>query len=271
MIKFRTYGSGPVRIVIIHGGPGAPGEMAPVARELSAEYGILEPMQTAVTVEDQVEELADIIRSKGDPPVILVGYSWGAWLSCMVTARYPRLVKKLILISAGPFEEKYATVWQNRMSRLNMEERQEVKNLLQQMDDPVCTRRDDLLAAFGEFMRKTDSYRPILYAPAPADQIPCDHELHVRIWEEAAEMRRNGRLLDLCRQISCQVTAIHGDYDPHPATGVRESLAPILSVFRFILLEKCGHCPWIEEEARDRFYTVLRGELSDDLPGHASG
>ena len=45
----RLYGSAPFNIAVIHGGPGAPGEMAPVARELSSLRGVLEPLQTAVT------------------------------------------------------------------------------------------------------------------------------------------------------------------------------------------------------------------------------
>ena len=43
--------------------------------------------------------------------------------------------------------------------------------------------------------------------------------------------------------------AIHGDYDPHPASGVKEPLSRILRDFRFILLDHCGHTPWKEVEA----------------------
>jgi pimeloyl-ACP methyl ester carboxylesterase len=55
--------------------------------------------------------------------------------------------------------------------------------------------------------------------------------------------------------------AIHGDYDPHPAEGVREPLSKVLKDFRFILLEHCGHLPWIEREAREGFFELVRGEL----------
>lgn len=37
---------------------------------------------------------------------------------------------------------------------------------------------------------------------------------------EANEIRRNGRLLSYARDIRCPITAIHGDYDPHPAKGL---------------------------------------------------
>jgi pimeloyl-ACP methyl ester carboxylesterase len=57
------------------------------------------------------------------------------------------------------------------------------------------------------------------------------------------------------------VVAIHGDYDPHPTAGVRVPLLAVLINFTFILLEKCGHRPWIERASRDRFYGILEQEL----------
>ena len=50
----RRYGDAPFKIILIHGGPGAPGEMAPVAEELSSDFGILEPLQTKDSIEGLV-------------------------------------------------------------------------------------------------------------------------------------------------------------------------------------------------------------------------
>jgi len=101
MNNLRTYGTTPYRAAVIHGGPGAPGEMAPVARELSSLCGILEPLQTKTTLQGQLEELHTIVTENGHLPIILIGYSWGAMLSYIFTARHPSFVKKLILISSG--------------------------------------------------------------------------------------------------------------------------------------------------------------------------
>ena len=57
MQNLRTYGKAPLTAAVIHGGPGAGGEMAPVARKLAYDYGVLEPIQTATTLEGQVQEL----------------------------------------------------------------------------------------------------------------------------------------------------------------------------------------------------------------------
>ncbi len=104
MKNLRKYGNKPFNVAVIHGGPGAPGEMAPVARELSSVRGVLEPLQTATTVEGQVQELKAVLEKNGDLPVTLIGFSWGAMLSFIFTARYPSFVKKLILIGSGAYE-----------------------------------------------------------------------------------------------------------------------------------------------------------------------
>jgi pimeloyl-ACP methyl ester carboxylesterase len=106
MENLRKYGKSPFSIVVVHGGPGAAGEMAPVAHELSFGSGVLEPIQTAASLEGQAEELKTVLENEGGLPVTLIGFSWGAWLSFIVAARYPTIIKKLILVGSGPYEEK---------------------------------------------------------------------------------------------------------------------------------------------------------------------
>ena len=71
-----------------------------------------------------------------------------------------------------------------------------------------------------------------------------------------------GQLLKMGKSISCPVVAIHGDYDPHPAAGIKIPLEKVLTHFKFIQLEHCGHLPWIEKEAREPFFNILAEELA---------
>jgi pimeloyl-ACP methyl ester carboxylesterase len=57
------------------------------------------------------------------------------------------------------------------------------------------------------------------------------------------------------------VVAIHGDYDPHPAEGVKILLEQVLNDFRFYLLKKCGHCPWKGKYVKDAFYRLILEEI----------
>jgi pimeloyl-ACP methyl ester carboxylesterase len=260
MRNARKYGKEPFRVAAIHGGPGAAGAMAPVARELSKERGILEPLQTKATLNGQVRELRSILRKNAGLPVTLVGYSWGAMLSFIFAAHYPSLVHKLILVSSGPFEEKYAAgILKTRLTRLTKKERKEAEGLLTVFTGSMKGKKGDLFARFGCLMSKADSYDVL---PHKRERITCRAGIFQNVWAQAQKMRSSGELLALGEKIKCPVVAVHGDYDPHPAQGIKTPLSGVLKNFRFILLKKCGHCPWHERYARKRFYEVLRKELT---------
>ncbi len=256
----RFYGPGPYRVAVIHGGPGAPGTMAPVARELAATWGVLEPLQTATSLEGQVLELRDALVHHADAPVVLVGSSWGAMLSFIVAARFPELVRKLILIGSGVFEASYATgIDAERDRRLSAEDRTRVDRLIAELNDPQVSDKSAAFAGLGHIFTATDAYDPLTL---DTEAIEVQFDVFDGVWSEVAAFRASGDLLALGRQIQCPVVAIHGDYDPHPIEGVRDPLSRVLSDFRFILLEECGHLPWIERRARDAFYRILTDEIA---------
>jgi pimeloyl-ACP methyl ester carboxylesterase len=255
----RKWGQGPYSVAVIHGGPGAPGEVAPVARELSALTGILEPFQSATTLDGQVQELRTVLVEEGAVPVTLIGFSWGAYLSFMVAARYPALVKKLVLVSCPPFEEQYAPgITQTRMKRLKMKERAEAQAFLAQLADPAVQNKNDILAKLGHLLSHADAYDP---AHLEDEGFHCQYDVFHGVWEEACELRKKQILLQMAKAIRCPVIAIHGDTDPHPAEGVNDPLVKQLPDFRFVLLEKCGHRPWVERNAAEEFFRVLAKEI----------
>ena len=259
MKNLRTYGKPPFNIAVVHGGPGAPGQMAPVARELSRDFGVLEPLQTAATLDGQVEELRYTIEKQGSPPVVLIGSSWGAMLSYIFAARHPALVKKLIMVGSGLFDDRYAAgIQKTRLSRLDAEAKHEVYSLVKDLNDDVVSDKNKLLARLGELFTKADAYDPITLE---TEVLEVRFDIHDRVWGDAMKLRGSGELLNLGKKIKCPVVAIHGDYDPHPAEGVRYPLSKVLKDFRFMLLPHCGHLPWIEREARGEFFKVVREQL----------
>ncbi|MFZ3386719.1 MAG: alpha/beta hydrolase [Candidatus Hydromicrobium sp.] len=259
MKYLRKYGEPPFNVAVIHGGPGAPGEMAPVARELSIGWGVLEPFQTASSLEGQVQELYDVLKTSGDLPLTLIGWSWGAILGFIFTARYSSIVKKLILVGSAVFEEKYAVkIMETRLSRLDTEERSEIQTLIESLNDSSIEDKNTLMSRLGRLMFKSDSYNPLPYRN---EVLEYYYHIFRSVWKDAEELRASGELLKLGKQIQCPVVAIHGDYDPHPGEGVQKPLSSVLKDFSFILLENCGHHPWIERMAMDSFYDIIKKEL----------
>lgn len=255
MENYRVYGLPPRSVAVIHGGPGAQGEMAPVANELALKRGVIEPFQTLLSVEGLIRELSLVLEEQANLPAVLVGHSWGAWLAFLTAARYPELVRKLILVSSGPFEAIYAgDITPTRLGRMCKREKDEAKILLKKkIEDP------EELARLGELMALADDYDPLPLRKEGSNPHPEQFE---KVWSEAAQWRESGKLLEEGRKLKCPVVAIHGDHDPHPAKGVEEPLRGILADFKFVLLEKCGHTPWMERQAREPFFKVLEEELA---------
>jgi pimeloyl-ACP methyl ester carboxylesterase len=260
MEHLRIYGNPPYAVAVIHGGPGAPGEMAPVAKALSIGVGVLEPLQTQDSVGGQVKELKDVLEKNGELPLTVLGYSWGAWLGFILTAQYPSLVKKLILVSSGPFEEQYvAQIMQTRLSRLSPEEREQISRIMKLLQ--LGERNREVTTEFGALMDKADSFNPV-QQELDDGGFEFQEDIYQKVWTEASSLRKSGALLKYADSIRCPVVAIHGEYDPHPAQGVAEPLSRTLRNFQFNLLQRCGHTPWKEKEGKDVFYATLGQELS---------
>ena len=270
--NLRRYGAAPYHVAVVHGGPGAGGEMAPVARRLAAGRGVLEPIQTATSLPGQVAELSAVLEQHASLPATLIGFSWGAWLSVLVAAHHPALVGKLILVGSGPFEERYvARLQEARLSRLGERQRAEFEAILSALAGPAAGDRDRLLARLGALTSETDAYDPIAEEAPASDRVPCRGDVYSRVWQEAAELRKSGALLESVQRLECPVLAIHGDHDPHPAEGVKAPLSAVVRDFRFVLLERCGHRPWIERQAREAFYARLEEELPGPLETAGTG
>ena len=200
MKNLRKYGSEPFRVAVIHGGPGAPGEMAPVARELSSVTGVLEPLQTAKTLEGQVQELKAVLEENGALPLTLIGFSWGAMLSFIFTAQYPSFVKKLVLVGSAAFEEQYAVdIMKTRLSRLNEKDREEVLSLVEILNNPPVEGKNMAMARFGRLISKADSYDPL---PHDNEILEYQYDIYQGVWEQARELRHSGKLLEFGKRIS---------------------------------------------------------------------
>ena len=142
-----------------------------------------------------------------------------------------------------------------RLIRLSEEEREEALLIVETFNDSSIKDRNILMARLGKLISKVDSYNSL---PHDNKIIEYQYDILQSILEQASELRSSGKLLELGKKIKCPVITIHSDYDPHPFEGVRDSLSSILKDFKFILLEKCGHYPWTERNAKDRFYSILK-------------
>lgn len=243
--NFRTYGNVPFHAALIHGGPGAAGEMVSLARQLRHCCNILEPLQTADSVPGQIDELKFVLEKQANLPVTLVGHSWGAWLGFMFAAHFPSYVKKLILVGSGSFEEKYAqNIHQIRMDRLNSHDQKEIGRLSEKLTSGSADNKNANLQRFGEIIAQADQFDPV---SEEEDHVCVRYDIYRKVWPRASAMRSSGELLALAEKITCPVVAFHGDYDPHPEAGVRKP-----------------HDVILDPQGRNAFFTMLGIQCESD-------
>ncbi len=256
----RRYGKPPYRAILVHGGPGAVGEMKPVASMLANHCGVLESLNKSLSINGQLNELMECIKICQDKQSIIIGFSWGAWLSIIFTAKHSDLIKKLILIGCGPLEQQYAKqVYETRLNRLEVSARNEFIALLTGIENNEINDRNTAFEKLSKLVRKADSYEPI----EDNNDIEIIPDVFKAVWSKASKLRKDGLLIHYLNKITCPIVAIQGDYDPHPAEGILLPLQKSSCTFEFELLKKCGHKPWIESKAQETFYKVLIRHVLD--------
>jgi len=261
-LRVRTYGpEGPV-VIVLHGGPGAAGEAAPLARGLAGQFRVLEPWQRPsgdepLTVARHVADLRELVLSQcnNDRPA-LVGHSWGAMLALAYAAEHPESAGPLVLIGCGTFDTASRARMQAVLDeRMSDELRQRLRQLPHQVSDP------------RERLVKQYQWTKPLYLVDPIDEEqeetePLDVRAHREAWADMLRLQAAGVYPAAFAKITSPVLMLHGAQDPHPGPMIRAGLAVHLPQLEYREWDRCGHYPWRERHVRDEFYTVLRTWLS---------
>ena len=259
MNNIRLHGQQPYTVVAVHGGPGGIGEARPLAEELARDYGVIEPFLLADSLEGQIEDLKSAIDQYGHTPVTLIGHSYGAMLSYIFAARFPDLVGKLILVSSGVLEREEAEMTNvTRLSRLSDEQKSELENARNTYLNATGEAQKQAFVELFTLIQRTDAYNLI---PHESDLVIVEPEHYGSVWSGMQALLDSGKLIEHGKDIKCPIIVIHGAYDPRSGEGIKQSLSKYVPDFTFILLEKCGHYPWYEKEAREEFFLELRKNL----------
>src|SRR5215831_7024022 len=255
MLFIRTYGSTGPPVIVLHGGPGAAGHMAPVARGLADLYRVVEPYQRAsgsepLTVARHVADLHDVITSHAeDCRPALLGASWGAMLALAYAAAHPDSTGPLVLVGCGTFEPvARATMESTIAERMNDEIRARLKQAEQL--DPHAR-----LKASAEATAPIYSYDPMSF-PHADDEV--DARAHEETWDDMLRLQAEGTYPAAFVAIKVPVLMVHGTFDPHPGSFTAQTLRPYLPQLEYRELERCGHYPWLERAATDAFFFLVR-------------
>lgn len=259
----RKYGRAPYRAALIHGGPGARGSLSGVARRLSLCAGVLEPIQSRCSVSGLAEELHEQLAPFSDAPLVLLGHSWGAMLSLLHAAQHPDKIRRLILTGCPPLTpDGTEQITPRRLARLSSPQADEFRQLLRQLETDAPG-QDARLARLGELAERADRYDLLPDDTPDADYLPPDAHAFSAVWPQAAALRRQGAFLRAAELLTCPVTLIQGEQDPHPADAVIRAFKQAGKPLETYLLPRCGHAPFQERYARDAFFDLVENYIRE--------
>lgn len=257
-LRVRSYGQPGRPAIVLHGGPGSPGSAGPLARGLADPLHVLEPWQrwsssTPLTVDQHVADLGHVLsKYTPDEKPALVGESRGAMLALVFASRYPNLVSTVVLIGCGTFDDRARARLQEVLEHRTTPE---MKARLADLE----ARFPDEAERFLEAHRLSDpiyTFSRAVDADATIEQF--DIKGHLESWSDMLRLQASGAVPASFASIDCPVLMLHGTYDPHPGALIRDSLKRYLPQLEYHEFEKCGHSPWVEEHARDRFLVTAR-------------
>ena len=257
-MRVRNYGSSGPLIIVLHGGPGAAGYMAPVARGLAGSFRVLEPFQRGsggipLTVAVHVEDLRELVESRGeDSRPALVGSSWGAMLALAFAAAYPNLAGPIVLIGCGTFDMAARA----RMQAI-LDERMRVPLRLE-IDDP-----DERLRVTAELLAPLYSCE---LSTTDLEMATCDGRAYEETWADMLRMQAQGSYPAAFSAIRSPILMLHGAADPHPGRMILAGLQKYAPQIEYREWERCGHYPWIERAVSEEFFHVLKDWLVRNTP-----
>jgi len=259
----RHYGlSGPL-VLVLHGGPAAVGDVAPVAKGISGSFHAVEPWQrgsggSPLTVARHISDLYELSADLGGgSPVAIVGHSWGAMLALCFAAEHPSQVGPIVIVGCGTFDQSSRSTMQAIIEeRMGDDVRDRIRQLSADTTDPA----DQFIQTF-KLTRQIYDYDPIVPYADKDECEPFDVRAYDETWRDMRRLQDDGTYPRAFAAIESPVLMIHGQYDPHPGKMIRESLLPHIPQLEYRELEGCGHSPWIEKSARELFFSSVCGWL----------
>jgi pimeloyl-ACP methyl ester carboxylesterase len=257
--QYRTSGVTGRLVVLLHGGPGTPGYLLPLAEALSGRFRVVEPFErrsgeTPLTVAGHVADICAVIDAEapGTRPA-LVGHSWGAMLALCVAAEFPVRVAGVAAVCPGTFNQASRAEFH---ARLDARLTPDARDALRRLEDTGSPDRD--LATLGRLLLPAYCHAGDVAWTEPAW---CDARGHDESWADMLRLQARGLVPQRFSEITCPVAMFHGADDPHPGDAIASSLRPYLPQLDYRRWPACGHYPWLEPAVAHDFLATLTSWL----------
>lgn len=216
-IYYEVYGKGKPLVVLHGGGVGSSYELGRLLDLLRKDFKVVavttrghgrsEIGREPLTYEQKAQDVLAVLKEITDEPVILFGFSDGAYTSYKVAAMYPDRVERVVAIGAGTLQPGYF---------------------------PPDMKVEDLEKADKAFM---DQLRKLMPEP---DRLQEFMSGYMAFWNK---MRVDE---DPLAQIKCPVLLIAGDEDDHAPLKTMQEAFQMIPDSRLCIVPKAWHTAFLD-------------------------
>lgn len=268
--RIRFHGDHGPSVITLHGGPAAFGSAVQLAQGLSGEFRVIEPWQRSsgdrpLTVAIHIEDLHNLILSRFNrQKPALVGSSWGAMLALAYAAEHSDSISAIVLVGCGTFDEASRNVIVQRRT-------QKIADYISKHPEHKADLQLDIGAQMMKWHGMTDAYEPLAADKEPSESEPFDMQGHTETWQDMVRCQEAGIYPQSFSSVKVPGIMLHGAYDPHPGTMIRDTLKRYIPHLEYHEFPRCGHEPEIEKYAKDDFFAVLSNWLKKHLSSMSGG
>ncbi len=291
-VHLKLYGTGDKVIVLVHGGPGLPGELRPLGEKLAETNQIVEMYlriysksetngpYTARAYATDIAETISFIESRpdlfGKKEIILFGHSWGCLpvLEYLKTSQDTRVVKS-ILSGPAPMElatnaRFYGTLFARASLRKPLTAAKfslysaQLTKIAKSGDDEKYNQKYREVSALlldGHFPHKPDFNFP------EVEDIKVNDDNGVNVYSQTTiediKAMRNKTYLNGLSSIQIPIVHIHGNQDAIPSKPAVNAFSSKLKpeLYKFIQYQGT-HFPWVESElVFQNYLKILKNEI----------
>lgn len=268
--QLRTWTAGPVipgrhPVVLVHGGPGEPDYLAPVAGLISDLCLVHRydqrgtggsPWEGEHTIARHVHDLELLLDAWGHDRIVLAGHSYGTSLASYFLLAHPERVAGLVQL-AGPFLEPWREAYRAAERARRSDEQQARLDELDAIGSRTEAEEIEYLT-LSWFTDHHDRDRAWDWALASArTQRPVNYAMNAQLNAATKTDPLESHVDELREHLPPGAVIIGGAGDTRPADALRRLGARLGC--EVIIVPDAGHDPWLE--APGQFGAVFRAAV----------
>ncbi|MEU6073896.1 alpha/beta hydrolase [Micromonospora sp. NPDC047074] len=276
--QLRTWTTGSldhadIPLVILHGGPGLPDYLGPVAGMVEDLCLVHRYDQRGTggsgweghhTIARHVRDLALLLDAWGHDRAVLVGHSFGTNLACYFALAHPERVAGLIQI-AGPFLDPWRDAYGAAQRTRRTDEQQDRLDELEANASRTDAEEIEYLT-LSWFTDHADRARAWDWALASARALrPVNYVMNSQLNAAKKADPLESHVNELRERLPAGTVIIGGTDDSRPADALRRLGAHLGC--EVVLIPNAGHHPWLE--APDQFTAAIRTAVARQTRRHA--